>query len=326
MLGELCIIIWEGKVTSDSALQTMFMSDRSMFMKTLESIVILDIGIIDSVSESGRAKVTSSTFVKGRPIVYEDVEVIYPGNNQGCFVSACSGGTCLIFIPKSCMPNSTDQLLRIGATSYNRDGVKVMPIGNGTGNKVRAFIDTIGQFNILSAEYTLTCAEDTISLQTEDGTVNITLDTENQLSITRQTDTCTYIKTIGEDGVQETWLSNEGHTTWETSFSTDGSKHIKQYNTSDEDNPLLAIDITSEGAVTINVAGDANINANSINLNGDDKSFVTYAELNAAMTKLWTAMTTTPIAGNGSTQPAWTGLPNGIDISAAETQTIKTGG
>jgi hypothetical protein len=68
----------------------------------------------------------------------------------------------------------------------------------------------------------------------------------------------------------------------------------------------------------------------TIELNGNSKKLVTYAELNSALstflTGLTTALTTTPIIGNGSPQPAWAGLPTSIDISAAETSTVKTGG
>lgn len=68
----------------------------------------------------------------------------------------------------------------------------------------------------------------------------------------------------------------------------------------------------------------------AIELGGNTKQFVTWAELNSAlttfMTALVTALTTTPIIGNGSPQPTWTGLPTSINIDAAKTANIKTGG
>ena len=67
-----------------------------------------------------------------------------------------------------------------------------------------------------------------------------------------------------------------------------------------------------------------------IELNGNDKQLVTWSELNTALsnflTQLTVAMTTTPIIGNGSPQATWTGLPTSIDISAAKTKTVVTGG
>lgn len=77
-------------------------------------------------------------------------------------------------------------------------------------------------------------------------------------------------------------------------------------------------------------SGNMEVTATKIKLNGDSKQFVTWAELNQALTtfltQLTTAMTTTPIVGNGSPQPTWTGLPTSIDISNAKTTSIVTGG
>ena len=70
--------------------------------------------------------------------------------------------------------------------------------------------------------------------------------------------------------------------------------------------------------------------SDKIELNGNNKQFVTWAELNSALstflTQLTTALTTTPIAGNGAPQPTWTGLPTSINIDAAKTTTVVTGG
>lgn len=94
--------------------------------------------------------------------------------------------------------------------------------------------------------------------------------------------------------------------------------------------PLAAFDDNAK--VTIKVEnGTMKIDAaTKIELNGNTKQFVTWTELNTALstflTQLTLAMTTTPIVGNGSTQPSWVGLPTQIDISAAKSSTIVTGG
>lgn len=82
--------------------------------------------------------------------------------------------------------------------------------------------------------------------------------------------------------------------------------------------------IASKGGVVNLLAGG------NTEINGNTKTFVTYAALNTALetfrSGLLTSLTTTPIAGNGATQPSWTAFPAAIDISAAETTTVKTGG
>lgn len=88
----------------------------------------------------------------------------------------------------------------------------------------------------------------------------------------------------------------------------------------------------SDAKVTVEIEeGTMVVNTEKkIELNGNDKQLVTWSELNQALsnflTQLTTALTTTPIAGNGAPQPTWTGLPSTIDISAAKTTTVVTGG
>lgn len=85
------------------------------------------------------------------------------------------------------------------------------------------------------------------------------------------------------------------------------------------------INITSDEAIIISASGK------NIELNGNTKSFVTYAELNQALQSLWTAIQThthpvsTP-AGAGSSSPSIELSTQILDISASETKTIKTGG
>jgi len=64
----------------------------------------------------------------------------------------------------------------------------------------------------------------------------------------------------------------------------------------------------------------------NIEINGDSKRFVTYAELNTALQTFKTALNlhTHPTAATGPPSPPT--APMSIDISAAETTTIKTGG
>lgn len=88
-----------------------------------------------------------------------------------------------------------------------------------------------------------------------------------------------------------------------------------------------------EGTLNITTENDVNITTGDngkIKLNGEEKSFVTWEELDKALssflTSLTTALTTTAIIGNGSPQPEWLGLPKSIDISKAKTTTVVTGG
>jgi len=80
--------------------------------------------------------------------------------------------------------------------------------------------------------------------------------------------------------------------------------------------------------LTITGDGKAVINTDSIELNGNSKTFVTYAELNTALQLFVTALNLHVHSGV-TTGPGSSGPPAAsmsIDISNAETTTVKTGG
>lgn len=99
-------------------------------------------------------------------------------------------------------------------------------------------------------------------------------------------------------------------------------------------NYRIDLDVTT-GATTIystNSNGDA-VQARidlttlgEVKINGDSKTFVTHAELNTALQNFITALNTHthPTAATGPPSPPT--VPLSIDISAAETTTVKTGG
>lgn len=87
------------------------------------------------------------------------------------------------------------------------------------------------------------------------------------------------------------------------------------------------ITIDTDDIIDINAGGNIKIDGTTdIEFNGNTKRFVTYAELNSAITTFMAALLLhthpDPVAGNtGTVNQALT-----FDISASETQTIKTGG
>jgi hypothetical protein len=65
----------------------------------------------------------------------------------------------------------------------------------------------------------------------------------------------------------------------------------------------------------------------NINLNGDSKRLVTYAELNQELQRIWTAVKThTHAVASETASPSPSLAAETLDISAAETKTVKTGG
>ena len=89
-----------------------------------------------------------------------------------------------------------------------------------------------------------------------------------------------------------------------------------------------------DGNVTVDAKGKTEVSAQTIELNGNTKQFVTWAELNTALsgfvtqlsaallgaTYVNTAGVSTPLSWTGGTPPAT------LDISASKTTTVVTGG
>lgn len=258
---------------STETLQHTFKSERERFLNTLSSFVILDIGTVEGLKPDGKARVISSTFINNKPVVYEDAEVIYPGNANGTYATECTGMACLIFIPRSCMPNVSDLKLRLGAVSYSKGGVKALPIGNGIANRVKTLFNEGGRYNIISQLYSIEFAEDSITYSMNDGVTSVTIDGSGQVYLTRQVDSGTYSKSIEDEGVTTTWLSQDKGVLWTDRYNPDGSRSFVQSDPDDESSdPLFSMNIAADGTVTINTAVDISLATKgdtSVSIDGD---------------------------------------------------------
>ena len=89
-----------------------------------------------------------------------------------------------------------------------------------------------------------------------------------------------------------------------------------------------------DGNVTVNAKGKTEVSAQTIELNGNTKQFVTWAELNTALSGFVTQLSTALLgatyvnAAGVSTPLTWSGgtPPATLDISASKTTTVVTGG
>lgn len=221
----------------------------------LETLTILDIGIIKTVNGDGRADVDSSSFINGKPINYKDAEVIYPGNTNGVYGSASPGMACLIFIPRSCMTRISNLKLLVGATSYNRGGVKVMPIGNGVANTVQTMFTDGGEFGILGQAYQVQFNAYDIALQRNDGALAIAIDGKGQIYLNYKGTNCSYSISLEDGTLTKKWISANGNVEWDDTLNSDGSRTFIQKNPNDDSSdPLFSFTISEGGEVSFNIA------------------------------------------------------------------------
>ena len=240
---------------STDVLKSSLKNERELFLKNLSSFTILDIGTIVSV-ENGRALVHGSSFVGGQQTIYDDAEIIFPGNEGGAYTSECAGTPCLIFIPMSCMPNISDRNIRLRAASYDTDGVKVMPIGNAASALVKTVFNDGGIFSILSKNYNVSFSEDTINLERKDALSSVAMDGNGGLHLIKRGANSTHYIDDVDGSKTETWISKDKDVQWVDTLNSDGSRSFVQSDpdAQEGDDPLFSITIDKEGVASVTMA------------------------------------------------------------------------
>lgn len=312
-------------MTADNMLKGLLKNEKELFLATLGSFTLVDIGTIESINDKGRAIVLSNQYVANQRVIYQNVEVVYPGNIRGAYSADCSGSACLILFPYSCMPDTSTRMIRPGNTPYHKDGVKVIPIGNGSQSTVKQFINTAGEYSISTKVYTLSFDKETVSLSQGD-VLSIAKDAEGNIYLRHKGENsgvCLF--SLDGEGLHKSYSSLNGDVVWDDTITTEGVRTFVQKD--NQGNTMSSVTIAANGTITVQSAKDVVVNTDGdIKMNGDSKHLVKYEELNQAMTKLYTALTTTPIVGNGSPQATWAGLNpvTGIDISGSKADTLLT--
>ena len=236
-------------MTSDDMLKNLFKNDREMFLETLGSYTLVDIGTIESVDENGRARVLTNQYIANERVIYQDVEVIYPGNPWGAYTAECSGTACLILFPYMCMPNTDTRMIRPGATPYNKDGVKAMPIGNGSKSIVKHFINSAGEYSLGTTLYNIAFDGQTISL-TQGDVLSLSKDAGGNLYARHKNkNSGTFLFSLDEDGMLRSYTSLDGSVVWEDSIGTDGVRTFTQKDS--QAHVLNSITIDASGAISI---------------------------------------------------------------------------
>ena len=240
---------------SDSILQSGLRNERNQFAQTLQSFVLIGVGTITSISEDGRAEVRTNIFAGDQQVIYQNAEVIYPGNQGGAYTSAVAGTSCLIFIPRSCMPDVKNQIVQFGATPYDKTGVKVMPISNGVSDGVKTLFSTLGAYSIYSSDYSVTFDTGSVTLLRKDGNVNITVNQKGYICVEWHNAAGASLSyMIDDSGIHKTWLSPNKDVLWTDTQNPDGSRSFVQTNPQGQNSdPLFSMTIGTNGAVTIDV-------------------------------------------------------------------------
>lgn len=309
-------------------LQRLFTSLPDYILQIIQQYSTLDIGTITKSYSNGKVDVVGNRIIAGEKVKYNKVEVIYPGNKKGAFISDCTNCPCLIFTPCTCVPDITSSIVRYGTTSFNKEGIKVLPISNSSSLSSFINIDGAGNINIETPEYQISFEQKSILVNI--GQLSFKASKEG-IFLNRKTENTGWLfSSLSDEGLSVNKTGKEGQNTSIT-FNEDGSLQYVYKNKDGES--IVSLSIDTEG--TLNVKGkEINVDSTdgNINLNGDSKSLVTYDALNSALQSMWSTIaghthtvntTGTPTNHTGTASPS-SSFSSSPDISGAEAKTLKT--
>lgn len=241
--------------------RTLFRSENEAFANILDMFMLIDIGTVTSIEANNRVTIQSCKIIGGTPVTFSDVEVIGIGNHHGGIMSCSVGSTCLLFVPRTTMPDINNQKINMGAALYSKDGIKALPITNGNDADVLMSVGSEGNLNIKTDTYTWVFSKDSISLLTEAGlTYQIASDSSYLLyRYTADSDgnptSGKFWQQVDNNGYELCYITKAKDSKTTFTLKDDGTinlVHIKPASsTSEQDEVLGSISLAADGGISI---------------------------------------------------------------------------
>lgn len=231
---------------------SLFRSPIDTGISTLEMLTLIDIGIIQDIDVNGRASILTTKSVNGAPFILHDVEVLGIGNRFGAFTAAGAGNTCLLFIPKSNIPDVRDMGIDIASPPFSSSGAKALPISNGRELLVNAYFNSEGTFSISTDRYQLSFTETSLSYNAQG--LCISIDKDNKIYAYRRSEKSgIYELTLDDSGYEASFTNTDGDSKYTFSLQDSGELEITHTRpeSSGEDKKLNSISIAKDGTLSI---------------------------------------------------------------------------
>lgn len=232
---------------------SLFRTPTDSVIDVLDMLSLIDIGIIQEVDANGRASVLTSKICNGTPYVLTDVEVLGIGNSFGAFTVNGGGCTCLLFAPRTNIPDVRNKDIDVTTPVFSSSGVKALPISNGRNLEVNAYFNAEGTLCVDAGKYQLTIASSYIGF--DSGYMCIKINNENTVYVYRRTEQSGIFEfTLGDKGLVSEFTNSKGSSKYTYSLSDGGAisfVHAQPGGGGEEDTVLNQIDIEDDGSVTI---------------------------------------------------------------------------
>lgn len=245
--------------TETDFFESIFRTPTRQFTDTLNMLSLIDIGTIDSVDVNGRATVTLNRVARGAPIQLKDIEVISIGNNNGAFTVDGAGCACLLFAPKTTIPNTKERKVDWTSPSYSKGGIKALPISNGRDLLVNACFSSDGSLNVSTADYSLNFSKDLISL-TEQSGLSMQINKESEISIYRRTQKSGILRfSVTNEGVYFSFSNTQNTSVYRGQLQDSGIFTFSHIKPGSEEEVLNEISIADDGSLTITAPGNISV-------------------------------------------------------------------
>lgn len=245
--------------TETDFFESIFRTPTRQFTDTLDMLSLIDIGTIDSVDVNGRATVTLNRVARGAPIQLKDIEVISIGNNSGAFTVDGAGCACLLFAPKTTIPNTKERKVDWTAPSYSKGGIKALPISNGRDLLVNACFSSDGSLNISTADYSLNFSKDLISL-TEQSGLSMQVNKDSEISVYRRTQQSGILRfSVTNEGVYFSFSNTRNTSVYRGQLQDSGIFTFSHVKPGSEEKVLNEISIADDGSLTITAPGNISV-------------------------------------------------------------------
>lgn len=245
--------------TETDFFESIFRTPTRQFTDTLDMLSLIDIGTIDSVDVNGRATVTLNRVARGAPIQLKDIEVISIGNNNGAFTVDGAGCACLLFAPKTTVPNTKERKVDWTSPSYSKGGIKALPISNGRDLLVNACFSSDGSLNVSTADYSLNFSKDLVSL-TEQSGLSMQVNKDSEISIYRRTQQSGILRfSVTNEGVYFSFSNMQNTSVYRGQLQDSGIFTFSHVKPGSEEKVLNEISIADDGSLTITAPGNISV-------------------------------------------------------------------
>ena len=235
--------------------KSLFYSPSETIIDTLDMLMMIDIGIILDIDANGRARVQTTKVSNGVPFILNDIEVLGLGNRNGAFTVDGGGCTCLLFAPRTNIPDVRNMEIDITTMAFSNTGIKALPVSNGRGLYVNAYFNAEGTFLISTDNYQLSFAESKVSYTASGMCINVTPDNKIYL-YRRNPQSGIFEMTLDDTGFVTEFTNVDGDSKYTLSLLEDGTTtihHVQPGASGSEDKELNTLSIGKDGTLSVSV-------------------------------------------------------------------------